>query len=120
MTEITLSDEQMNKIINKAIEGILLQMPDVIGNLMKNHAVLHKTNREFYERYPEFAKHKNVVASVLQQIEGTNPTAKYEDILQQAMPEIQRQIDIVKNSSMKRKPLGEIDFSYDGSVHGEI
>ena len=50
-----LTQEEKDEIINAAVERTLLAIPDVVGNLMANHAMLHKLNSEFYKKYKEFA-----------------------------------------------------------------
>ena len=75
-----MNKEDMQKIVDKVIEEIMLQMPTVIGNLMKNHAMLNKLNHEFYTKFPSFQKHKDVVVSVIEQVEGSDLSLKYEDI----------------------------------------
>ena len=49
-----LSKEEKEEIINKAIERALLALPEVIGQLMVNHAALFKINKAFYDKYPEY------------------------------------------------------------------
>jgi len=92
-----LTQEEKEEIIAAAVERTLLAIPDVIGNLMANHAMLHKLNSQFYKDHPEFAKRKDVVQSVVEMVEGKNPLASYEDILEKAVPEISRRISVMQD-----------------------
>jgi len=123
-----ITQEEKDEIINAAVEKTLLVIPEVIGNLMASHASLHKINTKFYADYPEFKDKKDVVASVVEMIEGKNPLAKYEDILRDAIPKIRERINTMKNLDMNnvdQKPnrdfsdlgIGEFDKS---KQHGEI
>ena len=117
-----LSEEEKNEIINAAVEKTLLAIPEVVGNLMANHAVLHKINTEFYKAHPEFAGRKDIVQSVVEMIEGKNPTMKYEDILVKAVPEISRRLVIVQDIDTTSAPLkltrdfSGTDFSKNGVI----
>lgn len=91
----------IEEAINKAVEKTLLSIPEVIGNLMASHAVLHKINTAFYNEYPEFKNEKNVVASVVEMVEGNDPLATYENILKSAVPKIRERILTMKNLDMK-------------------
>lgn len=93
--------EIIQRATNLAVEKTLLLIPEVIGNLMASHAVLHKINTAFYNEYPEFKNEKNVVASVVEMVEGNDPLATYEEILKRAVPQIRERILTMKNLDMK-------------------
>lgn len=115
-------EEEKNEIINAAVERTLLAIPEVVGNLMANHAALHKINTEFYKAHPEFAGRKDIVQSVVEMIEGKNPTMKYEDMLVKAVPEIQRRLVIVQDVNTTTIPtkierdFGLVDLSQNGKL----
>jgi hypothetical protein len=92
--------EIIEQAVNLAVEKTLLLIPEVIGNLMSSHAALHKINSKFYSDYPEFKEKKDIVASVVEMIEGKNPLAKHEDILIQAVPKIRERILTMKSLDM--------------------
>jgi hypothetical protein len=95
-----LTQEEKDELIGLAVEKCLLVLPEVIGNLMANHAMLHKINRKFYTDHPEFASRKDVVQAVVENMEGKFPLLPYEELLQKATPEITRRMDIVKTLSV--------------------
>lgn len=119
---MAVTPEEKEEIICAAVERCLLSMPEVIGNLMANHAALHKMNSEFYKAHPEFRDHKDVVASVVESLEGSNPLMKYDELLNKSIPEIQRRIQILKTIDVDH-PAKQLprDFSgVDVSKNGQL
>ena len=112
-----VTQEEKDEIINAAVERTLLAIPDVVGNLMTNHAALHKINLKFYEDHPEFKDRKDVVQSVVEWVEGKNPLLEYEEILNRAVPDIRKRLQILQdvdtNKVAKDIPIdyNQIDFS---------
>lgn len=111
------------EIIDKAVEKTLLMIPEVIGNLMMNQAVINKLNSKFYSDHKDFADKKELVASVIEEVEGANPSLKYEDILEKSIPKIKERIRQVKeldngrvNFNVNRR-IDNVDFS---DNNGEI
>lgn len=96
-----MTPEERESIIAEAAERALLAIPEVIGNLMSNHALKIRLNREFYGKYPEFKDHKDIVGAVVEAVEGSNTTASYEDILEKAVPGIKNRIKVVGSLDMK-------------------
>ena len=94
--------EKEEEIINAAVERTLLAIPEVIGNLMSNHAALHKINLKFYTDHPEFKDKKDVVQSVVEWTEGKNTLLDYEEILKLAVPEIQKRLAILQNVNVDK------------------
>lgn len=89
---MSLTPEERQEIIDAACEKALLLLPEVVGNLMTHHAALLDINRDFYKANPTFTAHRTIVQSVVEQIEGTRPTADYKDILKDAIPLIQERM----------------------------
>lgn len=114
--------EEKDEIINAAVEKTLLMIPEVIGNLIANHALLHKMNTEFYSKHPEFRGKADVVQSVVEMVEGKNPLLSYEEILKKAIPEIQRRLVVMQDLNTTTTPkVSPRDFSrVDMSNNGEI
>ena len=116
-----ITEEERNSIIeeavNKAVEKALLALPTTMGSLMTNHVALNRLNKEFYAKHEEFKDHKSEVVSVIEKIEGNNPTMKYEDILEKAVPEIRTRINTLKNFNMNtvsKKP--DRTFNDNGTI----
>jgi len=94
--------EIIEEAINKSVEKTLLMLPEVIGNLMQSHAALHRINAKFYGDHPEFKDHKDVVAAVVEGVEGKHPTLEHQEILDRAVPEIRRRIALMSKLDMTR------------------
>lgn len=92
-----MTSEERQEIIDAAVEKALMLIPEVVGNLMAHHAALYKINKDFYSKYPEFKDHKQTVASVVEMIEGKDPSKEYKDILKEAVEEIRKQISTIKS-----------------------
>ena len=115
-----ITDEEKIEIINLAVEKALLMIPEVVGNMMANHAMLNKLNSKFYKDHPEFADSKDIVASVLEVVEGKNPLISYDDLLDKAIPEIKKRIQVTKTlntDSIKLNPSRDFKQM---SIHGEL
>ena len=121
-----ITEQEKQEIIDKAVEKALLLLPETVGSLMANQATLHKLNREFYTKYPEFNEQREATASVIEKIEGDNPLMKYEDILKEAPPQIRQRINTMKNLNMdnvSKKPnrsFEKLDAPSDSNQHGKI
>lgn len=114
-----ITEQEKQDIINAAVERTLLMIPEVIGNLMSQHAFVHKVNKAFYDAHPELKDKKNVVASVVEVVEGENPQLSYEDILKEAVPRIKEQIKLSDGLSMSIPSVVNRSFK-DTNVNGEI
>ena len=117
---MNLTNEQLDQIATIAVEKILLKMPEVIGRLMENHAMLNKTNIDFYNKHPEFKNHKDVVVNVLEATEGNFPEKKYEEIIQLAIPEIQKQVQQKQQLNMEKNTNPTTNLSHTNLSNGVI
>jgi hypothetical protein len=88
-------------IINETIERLLKILPETIGNLMKAHSSYAEMNSKFYSKHPEFVEYKDIVKEVLRKMEGSNPLRPYGDLLNEAIPEINQQIGMVRGLGNK-------------------
>jgi hypothetical protein len=96
-----ITPEEREEIINAAVEKALLVLPETVGSLITGHMALSKLNTQFYKDYPEFKDRKDIVASIIEKIDGENPALDYKDILGKAVPEIRRRIETVDSLNMK-------------------
>lgn len=96
-----ITEEERQSIINEAVEKALLSLPELVGNLIINQINFLRLNRNFYAKFPEFTNSKDIVASVVEYVEGLNPGIKYEQILDQAVPIIRERIKTFKALDMK-------------------
>lgn len=91
-----ITKEEREELISAAVERALLMIPEVVGNMMTNHVTMAKINSDFYMAHPEFKDNKDVVVSVIEMIEGQDPTVDYKDILDKAVPEIKKRINLTQ------------------------
>ena len=89
-----ITDEERKEIVAEAVEKALLALPEVIGNLIIQQMSYVKNSRQFYKDHPEFAKRKDLVAAIMEKVEGEFPGIKYEEILEKAVPLIRKQMSI--------------------------
>lgn len=113
--------EQMNELLIKfqeeIIEKALLMLPNVMADMMMQSESLRMLNQNFYKGNEEFKKHKDIVASVVEEIDMKNPGLDYKNILEKATPIIKNRIKLTSSLDVenKRKPtLEELD------THGVI
>jgi len=110
-----ITDEERNEIINQAVEKAMLVLPEVVGNLITQHVALSKLNSEFYASHPEFKDKKDIVASVVEMIDGENPLIDYKDLLDKAVPRIKERIKITEGLDLKSANLN-IDRDFNGKL----
>ncbi len=114
----------VQEAINRTVERCLLMLPEVMGNLMVEHATMVKMNSQFYKEHPEFAAHKDIVANVLEMIDGQDTLAPYERKLEKAIPEIKSRLLLMKGMDMKAtsknpdRNFNDVDFLH--NQHGEL
>jgi hypothetical protein len=89
-----MDEKEKQALIYEITERILLRMPEVIGNLIQEHAVLLKLNRAFQKDHPEFKPHLDIVRGIVEQVEMKNPGLNYKEILNKAVPEIKEAIGL--------------------------
>jgi len=90
-----ITEEEKQEVINKAVEKAMLVLPEVVGNLITQHVALSKMNSEFYATHPEFKDKKDIVASVIEVLDGENPLMDYKELLTKAVPKIKERISII-------------------------
>jgi len=109
---MTITTEEFNKIVFEVTEAILLRMPEVLGNLIQEHAVANKMNKKFYESHPEFKSNISTVRSVVEQVESENTSLEYKEILDKATPLIKERIKLITSSDIENKPaIGSLNFN---------
>ena len=99
------------EIIDRAVEKTLLMIPEVVGNLLNHHSSLNKINKDFYENHPELREHKEIVASVIESVEGKNPPMDYTKLVDKALPEIKQRISDIKDLDMIKVDVPVLDYN---------
>lgn len=107
--------EERESIINETIERALLKLPEVVSSLFKLYATKVKANKKFFEDYPEFKGQEQIVFSTIEFIEGQDASRSYEEIINLAVPEIRKNLNLTKGLNMSSVSKPNTDFS-----HGEL
>lgn len=110
-----ITEKERREIINMAVEETLLKIPEVVGSLMMNHASKVRTKKMFYEKFPEFSTHRDIVATVIEDVEGSDASLDFDKIIERAIPKIKRQIASIKDLDTKKVKKPNLNFS-----HGEL
>jgi hypothetical protein len=105
-----VSASEKEDIVNAVVERIYLKLPEIMGNLMAEHAAKLKISKEFYDKYPEFKDYRREVAAIIERVEGTDPTRPIKEIMEKAVPEIRSQLKNLKNLDMKSVSRPNLDF----------
>ena len=111
-----MTPEEKEEIINLAVERALLAIPEVVGNLMTEHAAYSKINSQFYKEHPEFSNHKDIVVSVVEMIDGQNTAISYDEKLKKAVPIIKERIALKSQLDMTSATRPNRDFSNNGAL----
>jgi hypothetical protein len=118
---MALTEEEFEKIVHQVCERVLTRQVEVIGNLMQNHADIHKITKNFYVDYPEFKTDPLSVRSVVREFEEKNPGVVYDKLLKMAVPEIKNRIKTVASLDIENVPRRkELDLNIDLGNNGEL
>ena len=90
-----MTEDEENRLVDKILEKLILNLPSIIGNIIQEKISMKKLAGEFYTSNKEFIEHKDIVASVLTQLETKNPGLQYQDILDKSVPEIKHRISLL-------------------------
>jgi hypothetical protein len=103
--------DKVLRVMNELSETILLSMPKILTNVMLELGAGKKLTEDFYRENPNLIQHKDVVQSVLQEIEGKNLGKQYGEIVKMAKPVILERIKTLGKMDLT-KPSRPTDFSF--------
>lgn len=106
-----ITKEEKESLINEITERMLLKIPDVVGNLITNYATKIRVGKEFYEKYPEFKNHRDIVAATIEHLENLNTDKGFKEIVDSSIPEIRKKIKAMKGVDTKSVSKPNLDFS---------
>ena len=95
-----MTEVEREELVQDIIERLFKVLPSVIGNLMTTQALNSKLIADFYGANRDLEQHKDIVREVMLKIEGQNPLAPYEEIIQKALPIIRDQVKVKSKLSM--------------------
>lgn len=106
-----ITNEERESLVNEITERMLLKIPDIVGNLISSYAEKIRISQEFYTKYPEFADHKDVVASVIESIDANSKFKPFKEVVDDSVPVIRKRIESLKGIDMKSVKKPNLDFS---------
>lgn len=92
----TLINEILSRVYNAAIETCIRKMPEMISRMVATTTATKAMTKDFFDKHKEFENHKEIVGSVIQDVESKHAGWDYKAILNEAAPVIQAKIDAVK------------------------
>lgn len=105
-----MTPEEKESLINEITERMLLRIPEIVGNLIENYATKLKTSKDFYDKYPEFTNHREIVAAMIEAKENANPLMPFSKVVEETVPELKRHIGTVKKLDMKTVKKPDLQF----------
>lgn len=94
-TDEILINEVLSRVFNRAVETAILKLPDTISRLMVSTTATQNMTKDFFKRNSSFEEHKDIVASVTQDVESLHPEWNYEEILKEAEGVIKFKIEVL-------------------------
>lgn len=92
-----ISLEEKEEITKEVIEEVLLRMPEVVGNLMKELGAKTKILGHFQKTCPEAKKNPALVAKLMEQTELENPGMSYQQILDKVKGDVSEKIALAES-----------------------
>jgi hypothetical protein len=89
---VYIVNEVLSRVYNKAVEDTLRQTPDLMLRLFVSQQAQNKLVTDFYESNPDFKGHRDIVQSIIQKVEASNPGKTFEFILSLSEPMIRDKI----------------------------
>jgi hypothetical protein len=87
-----LLNEVLTRLHTRAIEDCIKMLPEVVTRMVANTTATNAMTKDFYSRNKGFKDHKEIVMSVVQEVESQNPGLDYSEILKKAEPIIKKKI----------------------------
>ena len=79
-----LLNEILSRVYNAAIEKAITKLPEVVSRMVASTTATQAMTNDFFKRNKDFENHKEIVASVIQEIDSQNPGMNYDEILKDA------------------------------------
>ena len=85
-----ITPEERAELTREITEHILLLLPGVISHLINNISTMKIASEQFYEKNKDLVPHKEIVGTVIEQIESKYPGKSVEEILGLAADEVRQ------------------------------
>lgn len=101
----------LRRLVKLSVEESLKALPTVVTHLASQAAYLKQVSEEFYQKNPDLAKERKLVALSLEKVESENPGLAYADLLPKAARLARSKISAKKilTDSSKRDNLETYD-----------
>ena len=76
------------RLSNSILEHALVMLPRVTAQLIKTSVSIQNMSEDFMSKNKEFKGNEAIVQKIVSKVEGENPGATYQDILDKAVPVI--------------------------------
>lgn len=95
-----LLNEILSRVHNSAVEKVLTKLPEVISRMISSTVALQNMTKDFFARNSSFQDHKDIAASVIQDVESLHPDWTYEEVLKEAEGVIKLKIEATKGQQI--------------------
>lgn len=108
-----MDEQEREEIINAAVERMLVLLPTVITNLVRNAAKIQGAVTKFYDQNPDLTEHKQLVGAAIERLESQHPGVAYDKLASMAAKEVRAMMSKVSSAPQRpRLPrLAEMDAS---------
>lgn len=93
-----LMNEVLSRLCNYSNEAMVRMFPDLVSRMVKNTTATQAMTKEFYEKNPDLKDHKDIVTSVVQDVDSRYPELDYGEMLKKAEPIVREKIKNMKLS----------------------
>lgn len=95
--------------IQVMIENAFLKLPEITSKMIVRHYALTNAWKKFWNDNKHYAKHGELVASIVKKVDDDNPGADYDEIFKKAIPIIDKSIEKCDtlNTTKVEKPSKE-------------
>ena len=89
-----LLNEILTRVYNAAVEAAIRKLPEVVSRMVSNTSATQAMTKDFFNRNKIFEDHKDIVRSVIQDVESQHPEWDYAKILEASASIINDKIKI--------------------------
>jgi len=115
-----MTDEDIEKLIDKKITEFALKLPHVISNLVMEASKKVKMWNKFIEDNPYLKNvHAELVGKIVMEVDEKNPGKPYDYILKEAEPILRERLKILSSVDINNPTKKPDDLTFKGNL-GEL
>lgn len=111
-----MTPEERQKLIDDiahvVTEQLYRSLPEIVGNMARTVQSHAERFTQFYEKYPEFRDHTEIVGQTISKIEGRDPLRPYDEMIELAVPEIRKAIEAKNTIDMEPVESYQVDRKF--------